>query len=44
MPPSLGLVEKVWGGRLYLAVHEKKEGHTRWVRALSLQTHDPVEE
>ncbi|MEW8073887.1 MAG: hypothetical protein AB2810_18705 [Candidatus Thiodiazotropha endolucinida] len=68
-PPSLGLVEKVWGEprwtlwaqlatpflhdalvllngnkRLYVAVHEKKAGRTRWVRALSLQTHDPAEE
>lgn len=68
-PPSLGLVEKVWGERrwtlwaqlavpflhnalvllngnrrLYLAVHEKKAGRTRWVRALSLQTNDPAEE
>ncbi|MBV2089967.1 MAG: hypothetical protein KUF72_03695 [Candidatus Thiodiazotropha sp. (ex Ctena orbiculata)] len=29
--------------RLYVAVHERKVGRTRWVRALSLQTNDPAE-
>ncbi len=28
---------------LYVAVHERKVGRTRWVRSLSLQTNDPAE-
>jgi hypothetical protein len=40
-----GVVSLLSHGRdLFLALHERRSGRTRWIQGLSLQTNDPADE